>query len=220
MTDQPVLLSRLPRSCIRYQSQENLLERTKIVLAVPSYHRQRLSGIRRGWCPFQSRKTKRVIRSDAGVTHRLSLSARVVSAVDRQVKAKRQGEKRLRHRRIRHARRISAQAHATTLARSRLRILRSFPKPCPACPWRVGPNQLNVNITRVIYDRYGTMEALPGSVSSAPGPKAGGGAGRASSVGTGSRAAGRLPAGRRAIFPGQDRPAGRPWSGARPRAAP
>jgi hypothetical protein len=36
-----------------------------------------------------------VIRSDAGVAHRLSLSARVVSAGDSQVKAKRQGEKRL-----------------------------------------------------------------------------------------------------------------------------
>jgi hypothetical protein len=36
-----------------------------------------------------------VIRSDAGVAHRLSLSARVVSAADNQVKAKRQGEKRL-----------------------------------------------------------------------------------------------------------------------------
>jgi hypothetical protein len=33
-----------------------LLKRTKIVLALPSYNRQRLSGIRRGWCPFQSRK--------------------------------------------------------------------------------------------------------------------------------------------------------------------
>jgi len=40
-----------PRSCIRNQSRENLLKRTKIVLALPSYHRQRLSGIRRGWCP-------------------------------------------------------------------------------------------------------------------------------------------------------------------------
>ena len=37
-----------------------------------------------------------MIRSDSGVTHRLSLSARVVSAVDSQVKTKRQGEKRLR----------------------------------------------------------------------------------------------------------------------------
>ena len=95
MTDQRVLLNRLPRSCIRNQSQENLLKRTKIVLALPSYNRQRLSGIRRGWCPSRSQRTKRVIRSDSGVTHRLSLSARVVSAVDSQVKTKRQGEKRL-----------------------------------------------------------------------------------------------------------------------------
>src|SRR3982074_1164534 len=88
-----------PRSCIRNLSQENLLERTKIVLALPSYNRQRLSGIGRGWCPSQSPKTtqgiERVVRSDSGVAHRLSLSARVVSAVDSQVKAKRQGQKRL-----------------------------------------------------------------------------------------------------------------------------
>lgn len=36
-----------------------------------------------------------MIRSDSGVAHRLSLSARVVSAGDSQVKAKRQGQKRL-----------------------------------------------------------------------------------------------------------------------------
>jgi hypothetical protein len=53
LTDQQPLVSRTPRSCIRNQSQENLLERTKIVLALPSYNRQRLSGIRRGWCPSQ-----------------------------------------------------------------------------------------------------------------------------------------------------------------------
>ena len=73
-----------------------MLKRTKIVLALPSYHRQRLSSIRRGWCPSRSQKgIERVIRSDAGVAHRLSLSARVVSTVDSQVKVKRQGWKRL-----------------------------------------------------------------------------------------------------------------------------
>lgn len=30
-----------------------LLKRTKIALALPSYDRQRLSGIRRGWCPLR-----------------------------------------------------------------------------------------------------------------------------------------------------------------------
>ena len=92
MTDQRKLSGRVPRSCIRNQSQEDLLKRTKIVLALPSYIRQRLSGIRRGWCPFRSEKQgfEWVVRSDSGVAHRLSLSARVVSAVDRQVKAKRQ----------------------------------------------------------------------------------------------------------------------------------
>ena len=54
MTGQRKLPSRVPRSCIRNQSQENLLWRTKIVLALPSYNRQRLSGIRRGWCPSRS----------------------------------------------------------------------------------------------------------------------------------------------------------------------
>jgi hypothetical protein len=76
-----------------------LLERTKIVLALPSYNRQRLSGIRRGWCPSRSQEIaqgiERVIRSDSGVAHRLSLSARVLSAADSQVKVKRQRKKRL-----------------------------------------------------------------------------------------------------------------------------
>ena len=97
MIDQLALFNRLPRSCVRNQSRENLLKRTKIVLAVPSYHRQRLSGIRRGWCPPRSRRMKGVIRSDSGVAHRLSLSARVLSAAGSQVKAKRQSKKRLRH---------------------------------------------------------------------------------------------------------------------------
>ena len=38
-----------------------------------------------------------MIRSDVGDTHRLSLSARVVSALDRQVKVKPQAKKRLCH---------------------------------------------------------------------------------------------------------------------------
>jgi hypothetical protein len=67
-----------PRSCIRNQSLENRLKRTKIVLALPSYKRQRLSVIRRGWCPSRSQKTERVIRSDVSEAHRLSLSARVL----------------------------------------------------------------------------------------------------------------------------------------------
>jgi hypothetical protein len=100
MTAQLALLSLLPRSCIRNQSRENLLKRTKIVLALPSYHRQRLSGIRRGWCPSHflrkiAQGIERVIRSDSGVAHRLSSSARVLSAADSQVKMKRQRKKRL-----------------------------------------------------------------------------------------------------------------------------
>jgi len=226
MTDQLALVSRLPRSCIRYQSQENLLKRTKIVLAVPSYHRQRLSGIRRGWCPSQSRKdynpkrTKRVIRSDAGVTHRLSLSARVVSAVDRQVKAKRQDEKRLQHRRNRHAREIQRSPTPRLLRHRDSESSEPSQRPAPPAGGEAGSNQLNVDITRIIKGRSGAMEGLPGSVSSAPGLKPGGGAGCASSEDTGSRAAGRLPAGRRAIFRALDRPADQRWSGARPRAAP
>jgi hypothetical protein len=67
--------------------------KTKIVTALPSYIRQRLSDIRRGWCPSRTLKTKgrvRVVRSDASEAHRLSLSARVLSARDGQVKAKQQ----------------------------------------------------------------------------------------------------------------------------------
>jgi hypothetical protein len=67
---------------------------------LPSYHRQRLSGIRRGWCPSHflrkiAQGIERVIRSDSGVAHRLSSSARVLSAADSQVKMKRQRKKRL-----------------------------------------------------------------------------------------------------------------------------
>ena len=36
------------------QSRGNLPTKTKIVLALPSYNRQRLSVIRRGWCPFRT----------------------------------------------------------------------------------------------------------------------------------------------------------------------
>jgi len=67
--------------------------KTKIVTALPSYIRQRLSDIRRGWCPSRTLKIKgrvRVVRSDASEAHRLSLSARVLSARDGQVKAKQQ----------------------------------------------------------------------------------------------------------------------------------
>jgi hypothetical protein len=53
LTDQRVPFSQTPRSCIRNRSQENLLKRIKIALALPSYIRQRLSGMRRGWCPLQ-----------------------------------------------------------------------------------------------------------------------------------------------------------------------
>jgi len=86
-----------PRSCIRNQSLKISLKRTNNVLALPSYNRQRLSVIGRGWCPsrslgscsFEQRPgSERVIRSDAGEAHRLSLSARVLSAQDSQVKAK------------------------------------------------------------------------------------------------------------------------------------
>jgi hypothetical protein len=67
--------------------------KTEIDTAVTSYIRQRLSDIRRGWCPSRSPETKgaeRVIRSDASEAHRLSLSGRVLSAADSQVKAKQQ----------------------------------------------------------------------------------------------------------------------------------
>ncbi|SPP94699.1 protein of unknown function [Bradyrhizobium vignae] len=57
-----------------------MLKRTKVALALPSYDRQRLSGIRRGWCPPLRPLMdlvlgdQRVARSDAGDAHRLSLS--------------------------------------------------------------------------------------------------------------------------------------------------
>src|SRR3954468_5616985 len=51
--NRPKPSNRRSRSCIRIRSQEDTLWRTKIVLALPSYNRQRLSGIRRGWCPWR-----------------------------------------------------------------------------------------------------------------------------------------------------------------------
>ncbi len=79
-----------------------------------------------------------MIRSDAGLAHRLSLSARVVSAVDSQVKAKRQGWKRLwrlqnrpppatRKARARQA----AEGPATALSRFYPDIIGWRPSPCP-----------------------------------------------------------------------------------------
>src|ERR1700730_12916552 len=73
------------------------------------------------------------IRSDSGVAHRLSLSARVVSAGDSQVKAKRQGEKRLWRLQNRRARRFQSVPesrvcgwNATNLARLRNTLFRSL----------------------------------------------------------------------------------------------
>jgi len=74
-------------------SEGNLPTKTEIVTALPSYIRQRLSDIRRGWCLSRTPKIsgfERVVRSDASEAHRLSLSARFLSARDGQVKAKQQ----------------------------------------------------------------------------------------------------------------------------------
>jgi hypothetical protein len=90
-TGQRSLSGLKPRSCIRVRSQEDVLKRTKIVLALPSYMRQRLSSIRRGWCPSRPRNNEaiRVFRSDAGVAHRLSLSGRLLYTAIGRVKPKR-----------------------------------------------------------------------------------------------------------------------------------
>ena len=77
-----------PKSISRGLDQMIWLKRRTIALALPSLGQQRLSDMRRGWCPFPSNVMDRVIRSDAGVAHRLPLSARVVSTASRQVKAK------------------------------------------------------------------------------------------------------------------------------------
>jgi hypothetical protein len=82
-----------PRSCIRSHSLKISLKRTNIVLALPSYNRQRLSVMVEAGArpdPFKQKPwgSERVIRSDAGEAHRLSLSARVLSAQHSQVKAK------------------------------------------------------------------------------------------------------------------------------------
>jgi hypothetical protein len=66
----------------------DLAHENQNVLALPSYDRQRLRFVRRGWCPLRSRRMKGFVRTDVGETHRLSLSARVLSAGHGQVKAK------------------------------------------------------------------------------------------------------------------------------------
>ena len=63
-----------------------------------------------------------MVRSDSGVAHRLSLSARVVSAVDSQVKAKQQGEKRLWRLQIQRAQEYRRQAEITVLTGEKQRF--------------------------------------------------------------------------------------------------
>jgi len=99
--------------------------KTKTVLALPSYDRQRLSVIRRGWCPSRFQKNileiERVIRSDVSEAHRLSLSARVLSAQDGQVKAKQQ------ERSTSAACRISASRQLDEAVKSKPRLTGSKP---------------------------------------------------------------------------------------------
>ena len=77
----------LPRSCIRNQSREISLKRRLsswhclAISAASEQHSSRLVPV------YQSNQIERVIRSDAGVAHRLPLSARVLSIATRQVKA-------------------------------------------------------------------------------------------------------------------------------------
>jgi hypothetical protein len=150
MTDQRELSGRVPRSCIRNQSQEDLLKRTKIVLALPSYNRQRLSGIRRGWCPARSPKgNERVIRSDSGVAHRLSLSARVLSAADSQVKVKRHRRKGLWRLRNRRSHRFQI-APTVSIRQPRSNGSGTGATPCPFCFYRENAKWREPNITRVI----------------------------------------------------------------------
>ncbi len=220
MTDQRALLNRLPRSCIRNQSQENLLKRTKIVLALPSYNRQRLSGIRRGWCPSQSQRTKRVIRSDSGVTHRLSLSARVVSAVDSQVKTKRQGKKRLWRLQNRRAHGFQSVPKSRPWWAESNESCEPAQHALPLAFMQTAQISRNLNIIRVIYRCVRPTEAMPCPVSWAVAPNAGYAADPASCVDADSQAAGRLQFYRQAIFRGRCRRAYPPWFGGRPTNGP
>ncbi len=111
---------------------------------------------------------ERVIRSDFGVAHRLSLSARVLSAVVSQVKAKRQCKKRLWRLQNRHAHefqsmpeclwslsrfdRIETGLHLTGFLDAnrfppRIKSGAGFRLHMLWCTW----DQPNHNITRVIY---------------------------------------------------------------------
>ncbi len=191
-----MLINRTPRSCIRNQSQENLLKRTKIVLALPSYHRQRLSGIRRGWCPSCSPKitrgAERVIRSDSGDTHRLSLSARVLSAVDSQVKAKHEAGSTSATSENRHPRHRKEKAQSNALAKSEViihRALGSAPSPRPRRGAQMPASQRTGSDWRPTNAKYypgnirgaSAIEARRCPVAWTASPMAGFGAGAASS---------------------------------------
>ena len=91
----------------------------------------------------------RVIRSDSGVAHRLSSSARVLSAADSQVKAKRQRKKRLWHLHNWRAREFQGSPESPLEVGSR-RISSRPRESLSGSPAARGQNRLNVNITRVL----------------------------------------------------------------------
>ena len=117
--DQREAASRVPRSCIRVRSREDVLKRTKIVLALPSYNRQRLSGIRRGWCPpCDPKRIRRVLRSDVGDAHRLSLSDALSISENQPSQGETQQKKRffcLQNWRVRHPLRPSDMGSAPAI---------------------------------------------------------------------------------------------------------
>ena len=91
-----------------------------------------------------------MIRSDAGVAHRLSLSARVLSAVVSQVKAKRQRKKRLWRLHNWRARAFQPTPESR-LEADGCESLRGRTTLVPPARSHREPNRPNLNITRVIY---------------------------------------------------------------------
>jgi len=97
-----------------------------------------------------------VIRSDSGVAHRLSSSARVLSAAGSQVKAKRQRKKRLWHMHNWRAREIQPTLESRLGEADGGESLYARTTHSPSCSVatgaKSGQTRLNANITRVIYD--------------------------------------------------------------------
>ena len=157
-----------------------------------------------------------MIRSDSGVAHRLSSSARVLSAVVGQVKAKRQRKKRLWHMHNWRAREFqpALESRLSRQMAANLRAARTTPGlPRLQRDWNKMPK-------RQYYPDKIVRRAMRRPVSSGEALIATAGTRPASCAGADRRAAGQLRFGSRPIFSRRYRSADRPSVAARPIIAP